>query len=935
MPDTSIPFPPQAEDYAASIGQRMLETGFLLVFDAADGRLAVANQAAIFQLELSDDRLSDHGFDDLCLPSDQPAALLWAALSSGAVEGWTGQIRAILSGTCLDVQVMATLSDRADRGPQVVLLAHPAAPPATAAGAAGSIASAIGDYVGLIEFDADGRVTRATDRAEMVLQQFDGGLVGKPHDTLWRRAETQTPDYVEFWEKLRQGRIVEGCHPHQTPEGETVWLASTFIPDRDPHGGLRRVTQVLMDVNDRISAADSQQRFLDALFGAGLVVVYDADGFLRKASPAFCDRLGFADPDLRGKPLGDLVDAEFRRSPQFTEAFARIAEGRPAAVDMHHRTAQGQSVWLRSVLFPVRGGDGAPDQIVQIGSEVGGELTRLRALEQRYAALGDTLGIVEIAATGEVLDANRRYLSFVGMPSEDLIGRAYDSLVPTDVQSTPAYAAIWDKLAAGETVSGDHRRQTATGHEIWLQATYVPLRSRSDDRSARIICFARNITEQMTERDDVTARLQAVEQIVGIADYSPQGKLLRTSPRFLDLLDYNATEVRDFDHSNFFPPETVDSDAYATLWMHLRSGETRRLRERRQARGRRNLWLETTYFPIRDHRGAVRKVIEFIRDVTTETTQIEEQKQKLAAADRVFGVVGFDTSGRITDFNEGFLRMIGYSARGLQDQHHSILCTTEETMSQRYRDFWLDLAKGEPRTGTFMLIGNLGRRISILGSYLPIRDLTGEVTKIVLFSSEITPYTTFRQTALDAASAARSRIEAMRAAQTDGGQALTLLQDLIAGSRDTFETGRRGIDASLADLKGIEASVSLIGDAAGKVAEIATQTNLLAFNAAIEAARVGRSGEGFSIVADEVRRLAERNAAAARDIVTQVKTISDHVSSGAKGSDGTAASLSGGSDALSRAVDCIRTLSGASANQATEAAETLALLAALEQDTPT
>jgi methyl-accepting chemotaxis protein len=138
---------------------------------------------------------------------------------------------------------------------------------------------------------------------------------------------------------------------------------------------------------------------------------------------------------------------------------------------------------------------------------------------------------------------------------------------------------------------------------------------------------------------------------------------------------------------------------------------------------------------------------------------------------------------------------------------------------------------------------------------------------------------------------------------------------LAAGARDQAQEGGEVIESTISAMEEINSASKKIEDIIGVIDEIAFQTNLLALNAAVEAARAGEQGRGFAVVASEVRSLAQRSAAAAKEIKALIKDSVEKVDEGTRLVDESGKTLGEIVNSVRKVSDIIAEIAAASAEQ--------------------
>jgi methyl-accepting chemotaxis protein len=127
-----------------------------------------------------------------------------------------------------------------------------------------------------------------------------------------------------------------------------------------------------------------------------------------------------------------------------------------------------------------------------------------------------------------------------------------------------------------------------------------------------------------------------------------------------------------------------------------------------------------------------------------------------------------------------------------------------------------------------------------------------------------------------------SSLEELTSTVTQNAHNARQASQLALGASEVAVKGGRMVSQVVSTMSGISESSKKVADITGVIDGIAFQTNILALNAAVEAARAGEQGRGFAVVASEVRNLAQRSAAAAKEIKTLIGDSVDKVDAGTK-----------------------------------------------------
>jgi len=368
------------------------------------------------------------------------------------------------------------------------------------------------------------------------------------------------------------------------------------------------------------------------------------------------------------------------------------------------------------------------------------------------------------------------------------------------------------------------------------------------------------LREKLSSMEQVQRSLDS-EMLVLTLD--PQGRILYTNANFDKELGYRSEQLTGRALVDLVPSDARTTDHFNRMKAAIQAGAhwAGALQLMRGDGG--EAWLRAIVQPVRDSDGKVIHCSVYANDLTRTIETSREHQNLIDALQRSTAVIEFDLDGNVQTANSRFLSGMGYRLEQVQGKHHRMFCSAEEANSAQYQAFWDTLRRGEFVADRFKRLDSAGRVVWLEASYNPIADVQGRLYKVVKFATVITDLVNREQAVAQAADIAYTTSEDTDAAARRGSG---VVQDTVEVMRQLAAQMQAAADGIAA----LDQQSQVIGTIIKSISSIADQTNLLALNAAIEAARAGEQGRGFAVVADEVRQLASRTSTATDEIVTVV-----------------------------------------------------------------
>lgn len=493
------------------------------------------------------------------------------------------------------------------------------------------------------EFTTDGVVLMINENFLKAIGHTEDEVVGKKFSSFCPEDFCFEFDPKSFWKTVAL-RPMAGEFKMLNKKGVPVWFNASFCPIKDEAGEL--ISFVMFGVDVTESKVELQVR-TDIMNVTSIVSESDLKGDILSINEKYIEVSQYSKEELIGHPHNTTRHPDMPKEV-FKQLWATIGRGNIFRGVVKNRKKDGTPYYVDAVIAPIMGSNGKPRKYLGVRYDITDAEIERHNMKGVIDAINSSFAFIEYDINGSVINANKIFLETMKYQLDEIKGKHHKLFVDSTVSGSDRYVQFWNELKEGKSHSDIFKRVTHEGKEVWLQATYSPVKDEMG-RVIKIIEIGTDVTKQKLQDADFAGQIAAIQKAQSVTEYSLDGMVQFANENFLKIFGYTMEDIKGKHHRMFCEDSMVNSPNYKEFWLKLSQGEFETGRFKRIGRGGKEVWVQASYNPIFDLNGKPYKVTEYATDISVQV-EVEEIVTRMA---NEFSANATDISTKTTSLAQG------------------------------------------------------------------------------------------------------------------------------------------------------------------------------------------------------------------------------------------------------------------------------------------